>query len=140
MPPPATPYHDGVVKLEFVLHSDGRTSDVKVMENTMDDYYVSLCEQALSDSFPFKPWTEEIRKAIGADNRKINFSFFTTIKEFIASQTPSSIKAPQMRDSVGLAYPVINELFDETKLAGGHLTLAVRAAAAYWPRTFSDLR
>jgi hypothetical protein len=69
----------GLVVATFELHSDGTITDIKVTKSTVGEEYVSACEKAISMSFPYKPWPEEMRKKIqkdsGSDLRDISFTF-----------------------------------------------------------------
>jgi hypothetical protein len=70
----------GWVVTTFQLHSDGTVSDIKVTKSTVGPEYVSACEKAISKSFPYKPWSEEMRKKSqkesGRDVRDITFKFY----------------------------------------------------------------
>jgi len=65
----------GKVSLVFRLHPDGRVTDMKVEENTVDELLCLLCQKAIMDPSPFEKWPAEMRLKIGED-REIRFSFF----------------------------------------------------------------
>lgn len=66
----------GKVSLEFRLHSNGRISDMRVNENTVDELLGYLCQRAVLDPMPFEKWPTEMKRLIGADYREIKFTFF----------------------------------------------------------------
>ena len=65
----------GKVALEFHLHPDGRITDMKVLENTVDELLCLLCQRAILEPAPFAKWPMEMRRLIGED-REIKFTFF----------------------------------------------------------------
>ena len=65
----------GKVALEFHLHPDGRITDMKVLENTVDELLCLLCQRAILEPAPFAKWPIEMRRLIGED-REIKFTFF----------------------------------------------------------------
>ena len=72
-------WEGGQVVAAFKLHADGTISDIKVIKSTVGPEYVSACEKAISTSFPYKPWSEEMRnksqKESGRDDRDVTFTF-----------------------------------------------------------------
>lgn len=65
----------GKVVLQFVLHPDGRVTEMNMSENTATDVMGYVCQKAILESSPFRPWPKEMRREIG-ENRPIQFTFF----------------------------------------------------------------
>jgi outer membrane biosynthesis protein TonB len=65
----------GKVVLQFVLHPDGRITDMTVSENSAGDVLGYICEKAVLDPAPFPAWPKEMRRMIG-ENRPIQFTFY----------------------------------------------------------------
>ena len=65
----------GKVVLQFVLHPDGRVTDMTMAENSAGDVLGYICEKAVMDPAPFPPWPNEMRRMIG-ENRPIQFTFY----------------------------------------------------------------
>ena len=65
----------GKVVLQFVLHPDGRITDMTMSENSAGDVLGYICEKAVMDPAPFPPWPNEMRRMIG-ENRPIQFTFY----------------------------------------------------------------
>jgi len=65
----------GKVSLQFQLHPDGRVSDLKVLENTVDELLSLLCQKAILDPAPFEKWPTQMRMQIG-EEREIRFTFY----------------------------------------------------------------
>lgn len=66
----------GRVVIEFILHHDGRVSDVRVVENTVNDLLCLLCEKAIVDPAPYGKWKPEMRRLVGRDYRQLRFTFY----------------------------------------------------------------
>jgi hypothetical protein len=66
----------GKVVLEFRLNYDGRITDMKVAENTVDELLCLLCQKAILDPAPFARWPSDMRRLVGADYREVRFAFF----------------------------------------------------------------
>ncbi|MDQ6631662.1 MAG: hypothetical protein M3Y82_07870 [Verrucomicrobiota bacterium] len=66
----------GRVALEFRLHSDGRITNMKVMENNVGEMLGLICQKAILDPSPFRRWPQEMRREINADFRDVTFSFY----------------------------------------------------------------
>jgi hypothetical protein len=65
----------GKVVLEFVLHPDGRVSDIKISGNTTTSEMLGIiCRRALEDPEPFDAWPSDMRRMLG-DTRHIQFTF-----------------------------------------------------------------
>ena len=69
-----TNYHGSVV-VAFELQSNGQISDVQVKTNTTNAEAAMICQRAILDSAPYPAWPEEMRKRIGKESRKIEFTF-----------------------------------------------------------------
>jgi hypothetical protein len=65
----------GKVVLQFILHPDGRVTDMTMAENTAGEVLGYICEKAVLDPAPFPPWPVEMRRMIG-ENRPIQFTFY----------------------------------------------------------------
>ncbi len=52
----------GKVTVQFHLHYDGTITDMKVLENTVGDLLGYVCQKAINDPAPYKPWPEEMRR------------------------------------------------------------------------------
>jgi len=66
----------GKVVLEFRLNYDGRITEMKVIENTVDELLCLLCQKAILDPAPFARWPSDLRRLVGADYREVRFAFF----------------------------------------------------------------
>ncbi|HZQ45493.1 MAG TPA: hypothetical protein VFC07_00655, partial [Verrucomicrobiae bacterium] len=66
----------GMVRVEFRLNYDGRVTDMRVVESTVDDMLSYLCQRAISEPAPYERWTSAMRLQIGAAYRVVQFSFF----------------------------------------------------------------
>lgn len=66
----------GKVVIRFKLHSDGKVTDVCVVETAVPPLYGLLCEKAICDPAPYGDWSREMRMAAGADDRNITFTFY----------------------------------------------------------------
>jgi hypothetical protein len=65
----------GKVVLEFVLHPDGRVTNINVTENSTSELLGLICQRAIEDPEPFDPWPSDMRRMLG-DVRHIRFTFF----------------------------------------------------------------
>ena len=66
----------GRVALQFKLHHDGRITEMKVAENTVSETLSLICQKAVLDPAPFEKWPTEMRLLVGADFRRIQFTFY----------------------------------------------------------------
>jgi hypothetical protein len=66
----------GHVVLQFTLHYDGRVTDMKVVENTVNETLSLLCQKAVLDPAPFDRWTTEMRLKFEGDVRTLRFAFY----------------------------------------------------------------
>ncbi len=65
----------GKVVLHFILHHDGRISDVSVAEKTVNEVLGLICEKAVLDPAPYQAWPTEMRKMMG-ETRNIQITFY----------------------------------------------------------------
>jgi outer membrane biosynthesis protein TonB len=68
----------GKVVLQFILHPDGRVTDMTISENSAGEVLGYICEKAVIDPAPYPPWPIEMRRMI-PDNRQITFTFYYDI-------------------------------------------------------------
>ena len=66
----------GKVVLEFRLNYDGRVTDVKVVEHSVDEILSLLCQKAIMDPSPYGRWPSDMRTKVGADYREVRFTFY----------------------------------------------------------------
>jgi len=66
----------GKVVVEFRLHPDGRVTDLKMVQNEMSDLLGLICQEAVSDPAPYRPWPEEMRRDIPKEYRDVTFTFY----------------------------------------------------------------
>lgn len=69
-------FQRGKVVLQFALNSDGRITDMKVVEASVGLDLSLLCEMAVLDPAPYAPWPSDLRRLVGSNQRKIQFTFF----------------------------------------------------------------
>jgi len=69
-------YRRGKVMVQFQLNYDGRITDMKVLDNTVTETLSLLCQKAVLDPAPFDKWPSEMRLMVGADFRRITFTFY----------------------------------------------------------------
>ena len=65
----------GSVKLQFVLHADGRVDQMKLLDENVGDVLELICERAIFYS-PYDPWPPEMRKELRSDEREVCFTFY----------------------------------------------------------------
>jgi outer membrane biosynthesis protein TonB len=66
----------GKVVLEFRLNYDGRITNLKVVEHTVDELLSLLCQKAILDPSPYAQWPSDMRRRAGADYREVRFTFY----------------------------------------------------------------
>jgi len=66
----------GKVVLEFRLNYDGRVTDMKVLENTVDEILCLLCQKSILDPAPFARWPSDMRRMANADYREVRIVFY----------------------------------------------------------------
>lgn len=71
-----SPEGQGTVVVEFVLHSDGRITNVNIVKNQMSDLLGLICSEAITDPAPYRKWPEEMRRDFARDTRDVTFTFY----------------------------------------------------------------
>jgi hypothetical protein len=66
----------GKVTVQFHLNYDGTITEMTVPENTVGDLLGYVCQKAINDPAPFKPWPEDMRRLVGKNYREITFTFY----------------------------------------------------------------
>ena len=66
----------GKVVLVFRLHHNGRITDMQVVETTAGQLLAVICQRAIEDNSPYRPWPSELRRAQQLDYRDVKFTFF----------------------------------------------------------------
>jgi hypothetical protein len=66
----------GRVVVQFRLHPDGRVTDLSIVQNEMSDLLGLICQEAIQDPSPYRPWPEEMRRDIPKDYRDVTFTFY----------------------------------------------------------------
>jgi hypothetical protein len=66
----------GKVTLRFHLHSDGTITDMTELQNNVGVLLGYVCQKAINDPAPFKPWPEDMRRLVVANYREITFTFY----------------------------------------------------------------
>jgi outer membrane biosynthesis protein TonB len=66
----------GRVVVEFNLNSDGRVTDLHVVESDVGDLLSYVCKSAIIDPAPFAPWPTDMRRFLGTDVRSVRFAFY----------------------------------------------------------------
>lgn len=69
-------YQRGKVVLRFALNYNGRITDMQVVEKTVGEALSLWCEMAVLDPAPYAPWPTELRRLVGSDQRKVQFTFY----------------------------------------------------------------
>jgi len=65
----------GRVVVQFNLLPDGRITDLNIEENNVGEVLGFICQEAIRDPAPYKPWPMEMRRIQG-DSRHIQFTFY----------------------------------------------------------------
>lgn len=66
----------GKVVLEFRLNYDGRITEVRVVEHSVDELLSLLCQKAVLDPSPYARWPSDMRRMVGEDYREVRFTFY----------------------------------------------------------------
>jgi len=66
----------GKVVVSFRMHPDGRITNLKMAQNEMSDLLGLICQQAVFDPAPYRPWPLEMRRDIPEGYRDVTFTFF----------------------------------------------------------------
>jgi len=69
-------YRRGKVVVQFLLNQDGRITEMKVLDNNVTETLSLLCQKAVLDPAPFDKWPREMRLMVGAEFRRITFTFY----------------------------------------------------------------
>lgn len=62
------------VHIRLNIHSDGKVTEVKAVDTTAGEIATFICERAITERSPFRPWTQEMVKVFG-DKRTLNIMF-----------------------------------------------------------------
>ena len=65
----------GEIRLSFLLHHDGRITDLKLINTSVTEFQTQVCPATLQDLSPFLKWPDAMREAIGDNKRQIRFRF-----------------------------------------------------------------
>ena len=71
----------GKVVVTFLLHHNGRVTDIKVQDGDVGQLWELFCVGAIQGpqqppAAPFDPWPSDMRRQMAADHREIVFTFF----------------------------------------------------------------
>ena len=66
----------GVVTAHFQLLEDGMIRNLKLTRHSKDSQLDEACLKAISESAPFDPLPESLRKIIGKEPREVSFTFY----------------------------------------------------------------
>lgn len=66
----------GKVVIQFRLMADGRVTEVKQLESTVDQLLSSLCQLAITKNSPYAKWPTEMRLMNDKDYRDLTFTFY----------------------------------------------------------------
>jgi hypothetical protein len=66
----------GKVVVDFHLTSDGRITEMKLVESNVGDIYGTLCQLAISKPAPYEKWPPDMRRMVGNNFREVRFTFY----------------------------------------------------------------
>jgi len=66
----------GKVVMQCRLDYQGRITEPKIVENTLDDDCAQAFEKALLDRSPYDKWTDAAHRDLGADYRDVQLTFY----------------------------------------------------------------
>jgi hypothetical protein len=66
----------GKVVLEFRLNHDGRITALRVVESDVDEILSWLCQRAILDPAPYRPFPSDLRRMLNNDFREVRFTFY----------------------------------------------------------------
>jgi hypothetical protein len=69
------PAAGSMVKVQFVLTSQGKVTSLKTVETTADKAASRACMIAISDRAPYGEWTKEMKEALG-EQQEMTFMFY----------------------------------------------------------------
>jgi hypothetical protein len=78
-----------LVTLEFQLHSDGRVTDLRTVQNTGTEVFGLVAQKAVVDLAPYASWPTAPRRALTNECRilRLNFSFQERAEVTVLSRT-----------------------------------------------------
>jgi len=65
----------GKVVMQCNLDFQGRLTDPKILENTLDEDCAAVFQRALLGRSPYDAWPEDVRQKFGSDNRELKLTF-----------------------------------------------------------------
>lgn len=71
-----TPTRPGKVVIQFRQFSDGRVTDLKVIESEVGELLAFYCQKAITDPSPFEKWPPDMRRSSAREFRDIIFTFY----------------------------------------------------------------
>tara|TARA_Y100001934_G_scaffold77793_1_gene96634 strand:- start:487 stop:1593 length:1107 start_codon:yes stop_codon:yes gene_type:complete len=69
------PTPHGQVKIKYKLWSDGRVTDVETLSTSIDDFQTVICQMAIKDPSPYRPWPSDMRRQFEEDFRELLITF-----------------------------------------------------------------
>jgi outer membrane biosynthesis protein TonB len=66
----------GKVMVQFRMLPDGRIINSKIVQNEVSDLFGLICQEAIADPAPYRPWPEAMRRDIAQDFRDVTFTFY----------------------------------------------------------------
>lgn len=68
-------YPTGEVVLGFNITSDGKITDMKVLENNVGEIQLLMCKEAVLTNAPYPPWPADMLRMVGKNYRQVKFDF-----------------------------------------------------------------
>jgi outer membrane biosynthesis protein TonB len=65
----------GRVVVEFRMLPDGRIINLRLVQSDVPDLFSIICQQAIRDPAPYRPWPMEMRRDIPQEYRDVTFTF-----------------------------------------------------------------
>lgn len=66
----------GKVVVNFRCRSDGTVLVIKVIDSDVGLLYEGLCQRAIIDVSPFRPWPQQLKKEVKSGTRDVRFTFY----------------------------------------------------------------
>jgi outer membrane biosynthesis protein TonB len=66
----------GRVVIDFLLHQDGRITALRVADSQVSDTLSWMCQRAILDPAPYKPFPPDLRRMLNRDYRPVRFTFY----------------------------------------------------------------
>jgi hypothetical protein len=66
----------GKVVVEFRLNYDGRITSLRVVESEVNEIMSWLCQCAILDPAPYRPFPSDLRRMLSHDYREVRFTFY----------------------------------------------------------------